>query len=433
MKPIINSILALALCVPASAAAEPADSLRTVVAKKISAWDRLHVGGYGEAVFVENFFSDNYLRYTDPGKYSDDRHGRFDVPHVVIYLGYDFGKGWSMSSEIEFEHGGVETAMELETEEGGEYEKEIERGGEVALEQFWLQKEFMPQLKIRAGLQVVPIGGTNAHHEPNTFFGVYRPVGESTILPCTWREVSLTVLGRAGDWAYQAMLMPGLDSERFGNSTWISGGSASPFEFKIANTVAGAVRVDNYTVPGLRLSVSGYVGNSFGNTLEPTSSLKNKGVHGTVSIGSFDFAYNAHNVVARGFFDWGHLSDSRHITEFNMSMPKGSSSKKQEVASDACCAGIEAGYDIFGAIPSMRASGQRFYVFGRYDYYNSMQKTDGVTALAWCKRHQVGGGINYYPIRDIVVKAEYVYGILDRRYNNEPSLKIGIAYCGWFK
>ena len=309
MKPIITSILALALCVPAAAAAEPADSLRSAVAKKISAWDRLHVGGYGEAVFVENFFSDNYLRYTDPGKYSGDRHGRFDVPHVVIYLGYDFGKGWSMSSEIEFEHGGVETAMELETEEGGEYEKEVERGGEVALEQFWLQKEFMPQLKIRAGLQVVPVGGTNAHHEPNTFFGVYRPVGESTILPCTWREVSLTVLGRAGDWAYQAMIMPGLDSERFGNSTWISGGSASPFEFKIANTFAGAVRVDNYSVPGLRLSVSGYVGNSFRNTLEPTSSLKNKGVHGTVSIGSFDFAYNAHNVVARGFFDWGHLSD----------------------------------------------------------------------------------------------------------------------------
>ena len=133
MKPIITSILALALCVPAAAAAEPADSLRSAVAKKISAWDRLHVGGYGEAVFVENFFSDNYLRYTDPGKYSGDRHGRFDVPHVGIYLGYDFGKGWSMSSEIEFEHGGVETAMELETEEGGEYEKEDARGGEVAL------------------------------------------------------------------------------------------------------------------------------------------------------------------------------------------------------------------------------------------------------------------------------------------------------------
>jgi hypothetical protein len=41
---------------------------------------------------------------------------------VVIFLGYDFGKGWSMSSEIEFEHGGTESAVEIETEEAGEYE-----------------------------------------------------------------------------------------------------------------------------------------------------------------------------------------------------------------------------------------------------------------------------------------------------------------------
>ena len=48
-------------------------------------------------------------------------------------LGYDFGKGWSMGMEIEFEHGGTESAIEIENEEGGEYEAEIERGGEVAL------------------------------------------------------------------------------------------------------------------------------------------------------------------------------------------------------------------------------------------------------------------------------------------------------------
>lgn len=63
-------------------------------------------------------------------------HDQFDLPHVVIFLSYDFGKGWKMSSEIEFEQGGTESAVEIESEETGEYEKEIERGGEVALEQF---------------------------------------------------------------------------------------------------------------------------------------------------------------------------------------------------------------------------------------------------------------------------------------------------------
>lgn len=36
---------------------------------RISAWDRLHVGGYGEVAFSRNFYSDNYLRYSEPGKY----------------------------------------------------------------------------------------------------------------------------------------------------------------------------------------------------------------------------------------------------------------------------------------------------------------------------------------------------------------------------
>lgn len=403
------------------------------VNKKISAWDRLHVGGYGEAVYSRYFYSDNYLRYTQPENFKNEKHGRFDIPHVVIYLGYDFGKGWSMSSEIEFEHGGVESAVEIETEEAGEYETEVERGGEVNLEQFYIQKEFFPQLKVRAGLQIIPVGGTNARHEPNQFFGVYRPEGENTIMPCTWREVSISVLGRAGKWGYQLMFMPGLDSERFGNQSWIHDGSASPFEFKIANTFAACARIDNYSFPGLRLSLSGYVGNSFRNTLYPTSSSANDGVHGTVSIGSFDFAYNAHNFIARGYFDYGHLSDAEHISSFNIRMPKNSTSKRQEVASDAMCAGIEAGYDFFSLNPTLVNQKQKFYVFARYDYLNSMFKTHGVSSLEWCRRNKISAGFNWYPIRQVIIKGEYTYGILDRKYNNEPSVSLGVAYVGWFK
>lgn len=409
------------------------DSLAMVkMQKKVAAWDKLHIGGYGEVALSRNFYSDNYLRYSEPGKYKGS-HGRFDMPHVVIYLGYDFGKGWSLSSEIEFEHGGTESAVEIETEEAGEYETEVERGGEVALEQFYIQKEFFPQLKLRAGMQVVPVGATNAHHEPNQFFGVYRPEGENTIFPCTWHEVSVSLSGRAGDWSYIGMFLPGLDSERFGNQGWIHDGSASPFEFKIANNYAFAARVDNYSIKGLRLGLSGYVGNSFKNTLYPTSSKKNDGVRGTVSIASFDFKYEGHGLLARGNFDWGHLSDAAHISKFNIAMSKNSTSKRQEVASDAVAAGVEAGYDVFSLVPKMSVKGQKFYVFGRYDYYDSMAKMESGTPLQWCKRSKVSAGINWLPMPQIIVKGDYSYGILDKKYNNEPSLNIGIAYVGWFK
>lgn len=410
-----------------------ADSLDLAKAKaRLSARNRLHVGGYGEVTFSRNFYSDNYLRYSEPGKYKGS-HGRFDVPHAVIYLGYDFGKGWSFSSEIEFEHGGTESAVEIETEEAGEYEKEIERGGEVALEQFYIQKEFFPQLKLRAGMQVVPVGATNAHHEPNQFFGVYRPEGENTLFPCTWHEISISLSGRAGNWSYMGMFLPGLDSERFGNQSWIHDGSASPFEFKIANNYAFAGRIDNYSVKGLRLGLSGYVGNSFRNTLYPTDSEKNKGIHGTVSILSFDFKYEDHGFLARGNVDWGHLSDAAHISKFNISMSKNSTSKRQEVASDVVVAGVEAGYNIFSLIPKMKVSGRKFYVFGRYDYFDPMAKMESGTPLQWCKRNKISAGINWMPIPQIIVKGDYTYSILDKKYRNEPSVNIGIAYVGWFK
>lgn len=400
----------------------------------LAAWNRLHVGGYGEVAMSRNFYSDNYLRYTEPDRYkSGSSHGRFDLPHVVIYLGYDFGKGWSFSSEIEFEHGGPEAAVEIETEEAGEYETEVERGGEVALEQFYIQKEFMPQLKLRAGMQVVPVGATNAHHEPDQFFGVYRPEGENTIMPCTWHEVSVSLSGRAGKWTYMAMFLPGLDSERFGNQSWIHDGSASPFEFKIANSYAFAGRLDNYSVKGLRMGISGYVGNSFRNTLYPTESAKNDGIQGTVTILSADLKYDGHGWLIRGFGDWGHLDDAAHISKFNISMSKNSTSKRQEIASDAVAAGAEAGYDIFGLIPKMRAENQKFYVFGRYDYYDSMAKMEKSTPLGWCGKHIVTGGINWFPVPQIVVKADYSCRFLDKKYNNEPSVNIGIAYVGWFK
>lgn len=400
--------------------------------KRISAWERLHVGGYGEAVISRNFYSDNYLRYSEPGKYKGN-HGRFDLPHVVVYLGYDFGKGWSFSSEIEFEHGGTESAVEIEPEEAGEYEKEIERGGEVALEQFYIQKEFFPHLKLRAGMQVVPVGATNAHHEPNQFFGVYRPEGENTIFPCTWHEISVSLSGRAGDWSYMVMFLPGLDSERFGNQTWIHDGSASPFEFKIANSYAFAGRIDNNSIKGLRLGMSGYVGNSFKNTLYPTSSEKNKGVRGTVSIASLDFKYENYGILARGYCDWGHLSDAAHISKFNISMSKNSTSKRQEVASDVVALGMEAGYDVFSLSRKMSEKKQKFYVFGRYEYYDSMAKMESGASLQWCKRSKVTAGFNWLPLPQIIVKGDYSCGILNKKYNNEPAVNLGIAFVGWFK
>ena len=392
--------------------------------------NRLTLGGYGEAVMSRMFYSSNYKRYTDAETYAnDDGYGQFDLPHVVFFVGYDFGKGWTMQSEIEFEHGGTESAVEIEEEETGEYESEVERGGEVALEQFWIQKSFSPAFNLRMGHFVVPVGLTNQHHMPTEFFTVYRPEGENTILPCTWHETGVSLWGKTKQWRYEVQFVAGLDADRFGSSTWIKGGTGSPYEFKMATNYAGVLRIDNYSVKNLRWAVSGYIGNSAKNTLSPS---KFEDINGTVCIGAFDFHYQTDNIIIRGNVDYGHLSDSEAITSANKSMRQDSPSPSQPVASDAIATGVEAGYNIGSFFDKIPMDNQLF-IFGRYDYYDSMLKTQGSVVDNECwGRQKVSFGLNYKPLRDIVIKAEYSHRILESQYNNEDTFSVSIAYAGFF-
>lgn len=400
---------------------------------------RLTVGGYGEAVMSRNFYSQHFNRYIDPARYADDSsHGRFDLPHVTVSLGYDFGKGWTMGMEVEFEHGGTESAVEVDADESGEYEAEVEKGGEVALEQFWVNKRFWHgELNIRAGEIIVPVGYINQYHLPTEFFTVYRPEGESGILPNTWHQVGLSLWGRLPQWRYEVQLLSGLDSERFGHESFVHYGNVSCYEFKIANSYAVAARLDNYSVKGLRIGVSGYVGNSFDNTLKSHSAEKYKNCKGQLRIGSMDFTLNRWNWIVRGNATYAHLTDAQLITEFNKSYPKhtqqdGSPSKHQPVGSDALMYGIEAGYNIFSQIAQLDAQNQKLYAFGRYEYYNPME--DGVqkAAYEWCKKQRVAFGINYMPVKEVIVKAEYSHRWMPSPFNSEPSISLGIAYAGWF-
>ena len=395
---------------------------------------RLTVGGYGEAVYTRNFYSDNIFRYSHPDRYKDSPgHGRVDLPHVVIMLGYDFGHGWTMGSEIEFEHGGNEVAVEMEAEETGEFEHEIERGGEVALEQFWIQKSFSKALNIRMGHVIVPVGQTNNAHLPTQFFTCYRPEGEFTIMPCTWHETGLSIWGKIGKWRYEAVVVPGLNSNMFNNANWVKNGCASPYEFKVANNLAAALRIDNYSIKNLHIGVSGYIGNSFNNDIVTNEAEKYKDVKGTVLIGTAEFDYNAHGLIIRGNFDYGHLNDADIISTYNKNQNHQDFSPypRSLVGEEAVAIGGEIGYDIFHNIK--RTGDRQLFVFGRYDYYDSyIPYASAITMYDWTERHVMTLGLNYYPIKQVVVKAEFSERFLKEQYNNEPMISLGVAYSGFF-
>lgn len=192
---------------------------------------------------------------------------------------------------------------------------------------------------------IIPVGLTNGHHLPTEFFTAYRMEGENTVFPCTWHEPGIEILGDLGKWSYELMFLPGLDSDRFSTENFIQGGAGSPYEFKIANSYAGAFRIDNHSVKGLRMGLSGYFGSSFNNSLTKNSKYKN--CRGEVMIGSADFTYTGRNVIARGCFDYAHLNDSQQITAFNKNnMSNASPSPHNAVGSDAIVGSLEVGYDI---------------------------------------------------------------------------------------
>ena len=429
MKRLFFTLLTVVLCLTGNAQESSADT--TMQTKKAS---RLSVGGYGEANFSRNYFSDHVSRYSQPEEHKNDpSHGRFDIPHAVIYLGYDFGQGWTFGTEIEFEHGGTGIAYEKEDEEGGEWEQETEKGGEVELEQFWIQKSFASWANIRAGHIVVPVGLNNAHHEPLSYFTVYRPEGENTILPSTWHQTGVSFWGRAGDFRYEAQFLAGLNADQFTNTGWIHKGHKSPMEFDVANTYGASLRFDNYSVPGLRIGLSGYYGHSIGNSYPRNANGVDAEYKGVVAIGAIDFTYKAHNWIVRGQADYGYLGDAEQLRYvYNRLNSKSPYKHSAFVSKNAYAVGIEAGYDIFSQIQRMRQKEQQLYLFGRYETYNPYASKTRGTAYDYTAVQRMAVGFNYHPIRQIVIKGEYSKRFLKSLFNDEPSVNVGVAYEGFF-
>ena len=322
-------------------------------------------------------------------------------------------------------------------DEAAEWEREQEKGGEVELEQFWINKRFSRAANLKFGHIIVPVGLNNAHHEPLNYFTVYRPEGEDKILPSTWHDTGISFWGRSGKFKYEAQLLAGLNAMLFNRDRWIHHGAGSPFEFKPANQYGVAARVDYFALPGLRIGISGYCGNAAHNTYP--NDLKGDGkpydnVKGTVAIGAVDVTLDRWNWIVRGQADYGYVGDTEKLNIIKDAKAHASNSpvKSAMIGKNAVCMGIEAGYDIFSQIKKLRRDEQKLYVFSRFEYYDSYIPEKNKDLFDYTNVHRIAFGINYHPVPQIVLKADWSQRLLKSPYNNEPSLNFGIAYEGFF-
>ena len=222
-------------------------------------YSKFRFGGYGE--IVASFKDYGINRFLNNGSTKEHRN-TISVPRFIVAFDYKFNSKWVLGAEIEFESGGTGSSYELENKENGEYETEIEKGGEVAIEQFHITRLLLPSFNVRAGHMIVPFGLTNSHHEPINFFGTIRPESETSMLPSTWHETGIEFFGTFGKGSatfdYQAMIVAGLNANGFDRDEWIAGGKQGAFETDNFTSPGYVGRLDYRGVKGLRTGVSLY-------------------------------------------------------------------------------------------------------------------------------------------------------------------------------
>jgi len=403
-------------------------------------YDKFRIGGYGE--MVANFMDYGINRfYGHKEGNAKQSHNKISIPRFVLALDYKFTPKWVLGAEIEFEYGGTGTAYELENTENGEYETEVEKGGEVALEQFHITRLIVPGFNVRAGHLIVPVGLTNAHHEPINFFGTSRPEGESTIIPCTWHETGIEFLGRFGKgyatFDYEAMIVTGLNANGFDRNKWVRGGKQGLFEGDNFTSPAYVARLNYSGVPGLRLGGSFYYCPNTGANADKLVTYDEIGKI-PVTIWSFDAQYNNRYVTARANYLTGNIAHADKVGAKNGKLSnKSGYSRLTPIAKRAVSynaeVGINLGSIIGGSFPVI-------YPFAQYEYYNSQEKGEGMDVMdARCQVSKWNFGLNWKALPNLVVKADYttrqigtskVFGT--GPYNSENEFSIGVAYIGWF-
>lgn len=390
-------------------------------------YTRFRFGGYGE--MAASYMDYGLNRFTPSGS-SRDKRGTISIPRFVLAFDYKFSPKWILGTEIEFEYGGTGMAKEIEySDEGGEYETEVEKGGEVALEQFHITRLIHRTFNIRMGHMIVPVGLTNSQHEPIHFFGVYRPEGETTILPSTWHENGLAVFGDFGKgFDYELQVIAGLDPNGFRRQDWISAGKQGAFEINTFSSPAYVGRLNYSGIKGLRLGVS-----AFYNKTAKNSSKADKTDHidAPVTILTGDIQYKSRNFIVRANAVWGNLDESVELNTINRNLSGSSGFSRTPVAKNAVSYAIEAGYNV-GRFFGNKAS--RLFPFFRYEYYNPQEKTEkGMLADKRFQTDIYTAGINWFALSNLVVKADYSHRIIGKgKYSNENIFSVGIAYTAWF-
>lgn len=178
----------------AEAVAEATESAITSVSAS-----KTTIGGYGELHYNNLDGQQNYLKNGTLNDKGDSDKDEIDFHRFVLFFGHEFNDRLRLFSEFELEH-----ALVKDTKDGS-------NGGEVELEQAYIQYDLNDQHRVSAGVLLTPVGIINETHEPNTFYGTERNNVEKNIIPTTWWEGGAMLSGElAQGFSYDLAMTSGL-------------------------------------------------------------------------------------------------------------------------------------------------------------------------------------------------------------------------------
>ena len=343
------------------------------------------IGGYGEV---------HYTNASGPGT-----PGRVNVRRFVLYLAHTFNEHLAFRSELELEDAKIE---------GGE------AGGEVALEQLYLDYLIAPAFTLRAGLLLPPLGIVNEIHEPPTFNGVERPLFDRDVLPTTWREIGIgavgTLPGTTG-LSYRIFLVNGLRAEGFDAVSGIRGGRQEGKEASFANpSVTGRLE---WVRPGLRIGSSFW----YGGSANQDPALGSGTFDNAVALLSADVRYDVGPLMFRGVVANVSIADADQIN----------AAYDGDVGSRIAGGYVEGAYNLLSALAP--GSSQRLNAFLRYEQYDTQADVPtGVVEDESLARRITTFGLSYKPIYNVVFKGDYQLQRTKGGLAEGELLSLGVGY-----
>ena len=191
----------------------------------------------------------------------------FDMKAIEAEYEIQLNPNNKFEFEVEYEHGGVGSAVEFDNfEEFGEFETEVEKGGEVVVSEAFLLKKITPRTELYIGKSPVAITLNNAINSPLLYSSNAPSQLEARILPQEWNEMGVQSRTRLGDFSIYAGVVSGLNSEFFRKYNWIGGGYQKQFENINADNLAYTVGLEfGDVVYGRGISVHYYTGDTQNN------------------------------------------------------------------------------------------------------------------------------------------------------------------------